>query len=81
MAATLTYRQRRRAGMIARPCRRIPKDVRGAIARRYFAREKTQMELALEHGYSQSTIARIVANWEFYKSGLSIPDADSARCR
>lgn len=56
-------------GLISRHRRpRIPDEVRRIVARRYFAREKTQMELALEHGYSQSTIARIVANWEFYKA-------------
>lgn len=64
MSATLTYRQRARAGMISRhrpP--RIPNDVRRTIARRWYAKEKTQMELALETGFSQSSIARIVKNW------------------
>jgi transposase-like protein len=69
MAATLTYRQRRRAGMITVRRARIPAHVRNTVPRRYLAREKTQTELALEYGISQSTVARLVENWEFYSSG------------
>jgi transposase-like protein len=65
----LTYRQRRRAGLITRHrVWRIPAQVRVAIARKYLSREKKQKELALEFGFSQSTIARIVSNWEFYSA-------------
>lgn len=82
MAAALTYRQRARAGLITRHrTLRIPNELRHTIARRYYSGEKKQMELALEHGYSQSTIARIVKNWEFYSSDATIGDADSSRCR
>jgi predicted transcriptional regulator len=75
----LTYRQRRREGLITRhQPPRVPNHIRQAIGRRYFAREKTQLELALEHGCSQPTIARIVANWEFYESGSVPPKLQTA---
>lgn len=75
----LTYRQRVRFGFIKnhRPPR-VPDPVRQSIGRRYFAREKTQLELALEHGLSQPTIARIVANWQYYESGSVPPKQQTA---
>lgn len=59
---TPTYRQRRAEGLIVRhrPLR-IADPVRAEIRRQYLRREFRQIELALLHHVSQSTIARIVA--------------------
>jgi hypothetical protein len=59
---SLSYRQRRDAGLIVRrrPAR-VPDSIRLIIRRQYLRREFRQLELALIYGISQTTVARIVA--------------------
>lgn len=65
MSELATYRQRKRAGLVRPKPRRLDIDKARMIRRRYFARQATQMQLALEHDVSQATIARVVANMVF----------------
>lgn len=62
-----TYRGRSRDGLVFRKPRRLDIERARMIRRRYLSRESTQMELALEHDVSQSTISRIISNTVYYE--------------
>jgi hypothetical protein len=57
-----SYRSRSRDGLVFRKPRRLNLKKAREIRRRYFRREATQLELALDYGVTQPTIARVVAN-------------------
>lgn len=58
----MTYRERKRLGSVTPRPRRTTPELRREIRRKYFRLRMKQMELALDYGVSQSTIARVVAN-------------------
>lgn len=66
----MTYRQRKRAGLIRAKPRRMTLDLARDVRRKYFRREATQAQLALERGVSQPTIARVIANMVFREPAL-----------
>lgn len=59
----LAYRVRKRLGLIAysRPRKIKSLETAQAIRQRWFSRQATQLELALEFGVSESTIQKICA--------------------
>ena len=61
----IAYRTRKRSGLVTPRPRRTTPALRLEIRRKYFRLRMRQLELALEYGVSQSTIARVVANVEF----------------
>jgi DNA invertase Pin-like site-specific DNA recombinase len=57
----LTKRQRRAFSRKYRRPRKLDPEKACAIRRRYFAREATQRQLALEFGVAQSIISRVIS--------------------
>jgi hypothetical protein len=57
-----TYRARKRDGLVFRKPRRMNLERAREARRKYFRREKTQLELSLEYDVSQPTMCRILAN-------------------
>ncbi len=58
-----TYRERCRQGTVTRRPRKLSREKAAIIRRRYFAREATQLELALEFNVGQNTISRLVSGY------------------
>lgn len=57
----LTYRQRKRMGLVQPKPRLLNGELATVIRTRYFNREATQLQLALEYGVSEPTICRVVS--------------------
>lgn len=68
---TLTTKQRRWFLRKYRRPRKTTPAIREEIRRKYFGREAKQMDLALEYGLTQSTIARIVSGCYYNERGRS----------
>ncbi len=60
MSRKLSYRQRRRMGLVIRKPR-IPKADRQSIKHQYRVMKRPQAEIAAIYGVSQSTVHRIVS--------------------
>lgn len=56
-----SYRSRSRDGLVFRKPRRLTTELAKVIRTRYFNREATQLQLALEYGVGQSTISKVVS--------------------
>jgi len=55
------YRSRSRDGLVFRKPRRLNAELAKVIRARYFNREATQLQLALEYGVRQCTISKVVS--------------------
>lgn len=63
----IPYRQRRRQGLVKPRPRRLNHELARVIRSKYFDREATQLQLALEYGVTQSTISRVVSMQVFVR--------------
>lgn len=61
----MTYRERKRAGLVRLRPRRLNPAKAAEVRRKYFRLRMKQLDLALEYEVSQSTIARVVANYVY----------------
>lgn len=61
LRSEVPYRQRKRLGLVQPKPRRLNRELAKVIRTRYFNREATQLQLALEYGVGQNTISRVVS--------------------
>lgn len=58
----MTYRERKRLGLVRARPRRLSAASAAEIRTRYLRRECRQVDLAREYGVSQPTVARVVSS-------------------
>jgi len=57
----IPYRQRKALGLVKPKPRKLNRQLARVIRSRYFNREATQLQLALEYGVSEPTICRVIS--------------------